>query len=274
MVAVTLFGQRLQLSVLVIPHPVTENRQKNAALTLLRDQPFQFRLARNADVEIPVRTKDHPVVTAVDKTAPSQVVSLLNPRAAGRRTAGLELFERVPDFLFFAARHGLQNRFRTAAVSNDADAVFVAQVVDQQLHRRNDEPESVGAVHRSRNIDQEHEVGRGQSLGSDLPRLDADPHQPVRLVPRANPGFGRNSHRIVPFGFFITVGEIIDHFLDPHRVLRRRLTLADHAPEIAVRSSVHVDRKGGQRFGLRRTEPIFGKGGVRFAVSGNRRGQG
>ena len=86
----------------------------------------------------------------------------------------------------------------------------------------------------------------GRLSGVDLPALEADAQQPVTRRPGAGGRAGDHAEGRPVGGRVISVPEIIDHFLDAHRIPGREHAVRDVPAHVAVRSGVHIHAKGGQ----------------------------
>jgi len=59
--------------------------------------------------------------------------------------------------------------------------------------------------------------------------------------------FSRDREWIASLGFRIVVSEVIDHLLDPNRILRRHGVAVQKPSEIAVGCRIDIDRKSRKR---------------------------
>jgi hypothetical protein len=81
---------------------------------------------------------------------------------------------------------------------------------------------------------------------SDFEALDADLHEQRLRIPRRRRHFrGHAERHVAARRRRVSIVEVIDHLLDPHRILRRQLAAVEKAPHVGVRAGVDVDREGG-----------------------------
>ena len=81
-VAVAFVRQELHGRVLQIPHAESEDRQKDAAVTLVLDEVLELVLTRNSDVEISVGREHDTIDASLDEALGGDLVSELNALAS------------------------------------------------------------------------------------------------------------------------------------------------------------------------------------------------
>ena len=73
-------------------------------------------------------------------------------------------------------------------------------------------------------------------------------HQLPPLGPRRRHDLHRRlERRLLRFRQGVFVVKVIDHLLDPHRILRRQVALVEHAADVGIAGRVDIDREGGHR---------------------------
>ncbi len=157
-IAVSFLGQGLQFIILVVPHSVTENRQEHPRFALRLDQRLEFRSTRHPNVKVTVGTQDHAVVSPLYEILSGNLISQLNACTSGCGTPCLKIFQSIENLLLVGAARSGQNLTRSARIRHDRHAVFRAQVVYQQFHRRFHQRQLILAVHRARYIDEKHQI--------------------------------------------------------------------------------------------------------------------
>ena len=75
--------------------------------------------------------------------------------------------------------------------------------------------------------------------------------------PRAGGGVEVDRERRVVVRLRIIVAEIVDHLLDPHRVLGRKRAALEEAPDVRIRGGIDVDGEGRERIARRGEERVF-----------------
>ena len=231
--------------VLVVAHAEAEDGQENALMGAFGDEGGEFGGIGDADVEIAVGAEDDAVVAIGHEVVEGLVVGEPDAGAAGGAAAGLEAFNGGVNGGEIVAGGGRQDEAGGAGVDDDGNAVLRRELSGEKLDGLLDERQLVFVGHRSGNVEQEDEVAGRAGFGVELLALERDLHERVRLVPRARGGFDVDGEGHVALGRRIVVGEIIDHFLDAHRVGRRHLAGAQEAPDVRVGRRIHVDGEGG-----------------------------
>ncbi len=143
-VAVPLVGQLLHLGVLEVAGAEAEHGQEDAVATALLDQPDQFALARDADVEVAVAGQDDPVVALLLEVLPRHLIGQLDPGAARGGAARLEPLEGVEDLVLPAAGRRRQHQTGRPGVHHDGHPILRPQLVDEQPEGRLDQRQLVG----------------------------------------------------------------------------------------------------------------------------------
>ena len=167
--------------------------------------------------------------------------------AAVGGSAGFEAPQRVENRGRVAAGRRRQDQAGVAGIDDDRDAILVGEIRRQHRQRGFDERQLARVDHRARHVDQEDEIARRDVRRVDAPRLKADERQAMRRVPRTVANRRRDRERLAVARVGVVEGEIVDQLLDPHRVLRRRLSEIQEAADVGVRGRIHVGRKGRQR---------------------------
>ena len=178
-VAVAVIGEHLHARVLVVVVADAEGREVDAVVALLLDQLQQIVVAGDADVEVAVGGEDDAVVAAGDEVLFRDVIRELNALRSGGRAARLETIERGDDRLLVRAGRRRKHDACRAGVHDDRDAIFGAQLVDEEPERGLQQRQTRRRLHRAGDIEQEDEVVRRHAPLFEIASLDADPQQPM-----------------------------------------------------------------------------------------------
>ena len=146
--------------------------------------------------------------------------------------------------MFFIAAGRLKCHTRVAGVSHDGDSVVFAQLIDHHLKTSFKQRKFILVVHRARNVDQKHQVGRGPLVDVDFFAFKPNPQKFVGLVPGAVGQFHVDREGIVAFGLRIVVVEVVDQFFKSNRIGWWHLSAFDEASHVSVRSGINIDREG------------------------------
>lgn len=122
-VAVPVLGELLHLGVLQIPLSEAQDREEDAALTLLLDEAHHLGVAGDTDVEIAVGGEDDAVIAARDEVRDRFGVGAPDPGAARGGASGLQAFDRFENLSFFRARRRRQDKTGRAGVDDDRDPI-------------------------------------------------------------------------------------------------------------------------------------------------------
>ena len=249
MVAVAHIGQLLGQCVVVVAGAEAERGQRDARPALVGHHRFQRILADGADVEVAIGGQDHAVHAFLDEGLLRHRVRQPYAVAAVGAAPGLQPVQRGEDLLVAVARRGRQHQSGRARIDHDADAVLTAQLRHQLGEGLLQQRQLVRRFHRTRRVQQEHQVGRRQRRLGYVVALDADHQQLALGVPGRRGEFGGDVERTAAVRRCgMTVAEVVDEFLRAHGVGRRTLALAQHASHIAVAAGVDVDGERGDGF--------------------------
>jgi hypothetical protein len=135
-------------------------------------------------------------------------------------------------------------RTRRSGVHGNGDPIFGRHPAREHLHRCLQKIELVRALHGAGDVDQKDEIGRRQVVLRHLVAFDPHVEQMPILVPGARPNLGIDGKRHIPaFRSGITIREVVDQLLHPHRIVARQGAAIEQAPDVAVRGGIHVDGK-------------------------------
>ena len=271
--AVAGIGDALHQLFVVVAGAEAQRGQRDAALPALLDQALELFEVGDADVEVAVGGQQDAVDAAVDVALARHPVGQLDAAGAGGAAAGLQRVDGVRDARALGAGRGLEHHPGAAGIGHQRDPVLRAQPIHHQLQGRFQQRQLVRRVHRTRDIHQKHQIDRRQRLGREILALERDPQQQVAGVPRAGGEFGVDRKGLRAGGARIVVREVVDHFLDPHRVLRRQLAGGQHAADVGVAAGIDVDAEGGHRIGGGQAHRIVVEMLVALAVGELRRAE-
>src|SRR5207249_3672261 len=109
-VSIPLVSQQFHLRVLDIASAKPKHGEKHTGLSFALDQTKQLAITGDADVEITVGRENHSIVGRRDEAVSGDLVGELDPGAASRRTARLELVDRRADRFLIAPRSRRQHK--------------------------------------------------------------------------------------------------------------------------------------------------------------------
>ena len=160
-----------------MPTPSTD---RNTPLdALLFDEADERILAGDADVEVAVGGEDDAIDAAAHELLAGRTVGQLDPLCAVGRPACLEVGDRLVDPCLLVARGRRQHEPTRTRVDDDGDAIASGERVDQHAQTVAHERQLVGRVHRSRDVNQEHQIARRRVLLAQFAALKADERQLV-----------------------------------------------------------------------------------------------
>ena len=168
---------------------------------------------------------------------------MLNPRAAVRRTARTEVIECFQNDVFLAGVRRIEHQAGGARIDDECHTVVLAELIDEQFHRRLHERQPIGCVHRTRHIDQENEVARRAFAVVDRLRFQRDANEAMLRLPGAIGHLDAHRKRVVPFWRGIAVREVIDHLFEPNRIGVRQRVVVQKVPHDRVTRGVDIDAK-------------------------------
>ena len=170
-----------------------------------------------------------------------------------RRSIALE------DLALLGHLRRLQRRVRSAGVGDDADGVVRAQGVDEHAEGVLEQRQPVLGCHRARGVDEQHQVG-ARALGlRHVEALDGDVDELVGGVPRRGQHRDRRPEgRAAVLGQRIVVGEVVDHLLDAHGLLRRQLRRIERPAHEGIGGAVDIDREGRDRLARHALDRVGG----------------
>ena len=142
---------------------------------------------------------------------------------------------------------GQQGYAGGAGVDGDCDMVLRPQLRGQQRERALEQRQLGRRLHRSRHVDQQHQVARGQRGRRDRRRAQPDAHELALRGPRTPADLDRQREGLARRRHRIAVVEVVDQLLDAHGVGRRQPAFAQEPADIGVRRRVDVDGEGGER---------------------------
>ena len=135
-----------------------------------------------------------------------------------------------------------------AGIDHDGHRIIGAKVFGQCGQALFDQVQLIGAVHRSRNIDQEHQIGRWPVGGGHIIGAQANADQARVGVPWRNRGVSGDAERLALVRRTrIIIAEVIDKLLRPDSGLWRHLPLIQHAAGLGVAAGIDIDGEGGHR---------------------------
>ena len=153
--------------------------------------------------------------------------------------------EGLTNLVLLISRSRFQYHSGTAGVDNHRDSIPLSQLVCEESERVLEQGQLVGRLHRTGDVDQEHQIGGGALRSRDVEALDAHSKQPGVGVPRGGSQFRGHAERHLAVGRRrVAVVEIVDHFLDAHCVLGRELAGVEEPPHIGIRARVDVNGEG------------------------------
>ncbi len=250
--------------------PTPEDGQEDPGLLLLLDETDQVALPDHADVEVAVGRENDAVDAAFDELLLRDLVGEHEPLAAVGRSAGIKTFDRVVNPLPLTRRRRRQHEAARTRIHHDADPVVVSQRVHEHAEAGLDERQFVGRRHRSRHVDQQHDVARGDLALIDRPGANADEQELVVRRPRALADLRGHRHRPARRRLRIREPEVVHQLLDANRIHRRQLALREEAAHVRIRRGVHVGGERRERVVRGQLELVFLNARVRFSV-GERR---
>ncbi len=134
-----------------------------------------------------------------------------------------------------------QRHARVPRIGHDADAVARVEFAQQGVHARLDQRQFVRLVHRPGHVEQEDQVHRGALLLAYVFALQRDAREPVLRGPRTRRHIGIHGKRGITLRHGIAIVEVIDQFLDAHRVGRGTPPTLEETPRIRVARGVDID---------------------------------
>ena len=104
MITISLIGQFLHFTVLVIACTKTKHGKIHTAFTFVLDEAYQFIFAGNAYIEITVGGNDHAVIAFFHELLPGNFIGEFDAFTAGRGTTGIKPVDGIVYLLFVVAR--------------------------------------------------------------------------------------------------------------------------------------------------------------------------
>ena len=105
----------------------------------------------------------------------------------------------------------------------------------------------------------------------DGPGLQPDLQKQGFLIPGAGRQLHGHAKGTVPRRAGIIVPEIIEHFLDAHRIGGHAFSPQDHGAQLGVGGGVHVRGEGGQRVHIGKLKAVFPNEGIFIGIPAVRR---
>ena len=103
------------------------------------------------------------------------------------------------------------------------DAERAAKLIDEHCQSTLEERQFVFGAHRTRNVDEEHQVASRATVARDFFSLECHSQQLVTGAPRTSRQLHIDRKRSAILRLLIFVLEIVDHLFDPHGGWRRQL---------------------------------------------------
>ena len=229
------------------------------------DEALELVAIGDADVPVAVGRQDDAVDGRLVEARFRHPIGVLDARRARRRAACAEAVDGRHDALLLGHLGRPEPHVGACRIGHDRHGVVGLEVVEQHAERVLQQRQAVLRRHRSRDVDQEHEIGARPLRAVELVALDGDVHQPVGLVPGRREHADRRQERHVgALGARIGVGEVVDHLLDAHCVLRRQPSAVERTPHERVGRGIDVERERRNRLlrhlldriGRHRLEPV------------------
>ena len=271
-VAVPPVRQHLHRRVLEVARSDAEHGQEHARLALALDEPQEIAVAGDADVEVAVGREDHAVDAAGDERFPRDAIGHHEAGRAVGRSARLEAVDGASNHLALAhGRRGQRDAAR-AGVGHDREPVVRLQRVHEHAEGGLDERQPLGRRHRSRHVQQEHEIAAFDLPWPRCARPRADQHETMGRRPRALGDFRRHSERPAVTRKVVVESEVVHELFDAHRITRRQLALREKPAHVRVGRGVHVGAERRERVLPGRLEAVgldvrVALAGVRIAIA-------
>src|SRR5690606_710830 len=118
------------------------------------------------------------------------------------------------------------------------------QLLGEQTKRCLQQGKFVGRIHRAGDIQQEDQVRRWKIFRGYAFTLKSDVYQFMRVIPRCPRNLRDDLERMISGRLGIVIIKVIDHLLNAYCILWRTLPVVDKSPDVTVRCSVDIYRKG------------------------------
>ena len=246
-VAVTGVGQLLHQALVVVVHAETQGGQRDTALAPVGGQLLEAVEVTDANVEVAIGGQQDAIDAAFDQVLARLLVGQLDARLPCRRTTGAELIDGRTDLRLVATGRGIEQHLAVTGIGDQRDAILRTQLLDQQFQGALHHWQAFAAMHRTRHVDQKHQVGRRQLLNAAIRRLDGDAQQARLRIPRRHRQFGADTERRIALRQRVGVGKVVDQFLQTHGVLRWQFPAIEEAPHVGVATGINIDAEGGHR---------------------------
>ena len=146
------------------------------------------------------------------------VVGELNTGSAVGRASRLQAVDRLPDRFLADTAGRREHQSRIACVDDDRDRVVLAQPFHEHVETGLNERKFLRSVHRTGDIDQEHEVARRTPIRIHFARLDPDANQAVCRIPGRCSHFHVRRDWSVACRLRIVVVEVVHQLFNAHGI--------------------------------------------------------
>jgi len=199
-------------------------------------------------IEVTIGREDHPRHLALFGHAFSHRIGLLQPLLSSGGATRRQVVQGGQYRRVIRGLGWLQNLTGAASIGNDGHLILFGKFGQHQRQALLEQGQLVSALHRAGGVDQEHQIQWRTVFDNRIAALNGDMHQlRIRVPGGAGHGHCGTERGTVGVGSQVVIGEIVDHFLDPHRAVGRQLASHQGRADDRIRRRVDVDGKGRHR---------------------------
>ncbi len=242
--AVSVVGKGLHFVVLDIACTEAHYRQVHAAFALLLHKLFKLALVGDTYVQVAVGAEDNAVIAALNKVFFGNGICRLNAAfAVGNAVRFKYGGERVYGVDLVSPRARKDNSL-LAGVGDYGNAVVFAKGLGKLSYGLSRKLQLVFAAHGAACVDKENQIAVGSFFK--LHALNSHGKKLRLAVPRAVGKLRHHRKAGVSRGLCVVIVEVVEHFLNAHRVFGNVVPVVYKAAQIGVGGCVHVRGKGRQ----------------------------
>ena len=245
---IALVRELLECAVFQVAHAKTQYGEEGTCFGFFFHHAHQIAPLHGTDIEIAVGAEDDTVDTAIDIVVPYGLVRQLDAGPAVGAAPGFQTLQRIQNFLRLITRGRRQHQAGRAGIYDDGHPVPPIELAHQHLHGFLHEGQLVLGLHRTGDIQQEHQIAGGTVFLHQLAALEPHAQQVVALIPGTGMQLhmGRKGMRALLWTGVVVL-KIIDQLLYAHGIGGRALPILQESPHVAVRGGIDINGEGRQR---------------------------